>query len=207
MSLEFNPENHEYKFDGVIKPSVTQILSSVGVPDFSGIPETVLTEAMNRGKAVHFATELLDRGQIGNYEIDDLCKKCCGQWEFLRNIILKKHDLKIGLLNQQIEEPMYSGNYGYCGTPDRCYYDYTQRIAVLIEIKTGITAEQARPQTAAYAVLMQENCGVNFKNIYRYSAHLFFDKEVGKLEEHKNKIDFNVFLSALNIYKYKKGLI
>jgi hypothetical protein len=207
MALEFNPDNHEYKFDGVVKPSVTQILNSVDIPDLSGIPENVLDEAMVRGKAVHFATEIFDLGEYEKYDIDDMCLKCCRQWEFLRNTILKKHDLKIGLLNQAIEEPIYSKEYGYCGTPDRCYYDYNNRIAVIIDIKTGITAKQARPQTAAYAQLMKENCGVNFKNIFRYSAHLFFDKDTGRLEEHKNKCDFNIFLSALNIYKFKKGLI
>jgi hypothetical protein len=62
--LQFNEENHVYTVDGVKIPSVTTVLSSTGISDYSRVPSQTLEEAAARGTAVHRILELYDMGQL-----------------------------------------------------------------------------------------------------------------------------------------------
>ena len=52
--IEFNEERHEYKLDGKIIPSVTQLLKKHGlVADYSMVPEAILSAKAERGTLIH----------------------------------------------------------------------------------------------------------------------------------------------------------
>ena len=57
----------EYVIDGVRWPSVTEVLEIAGLSDIEGlraaVGDEVIDRAAERGKAVHYACELIDRGQ------------------------------------------------------------------------------------------------------------------------------------------------
>ena len=56
--MDFNEEKHEYKENGVVYPSVTQILQNIGISeDFSAVKEDVLVKAQMRGTAIHAQVE------------------------------------------------------------------------------------------------------------------------------------------------------
>ena len=55
--LEFLPETHTYLYDGLILPSVTQILGVRYKNDYASVPPAVLENAAKRGTAVHKAIE------------------------------------------------------------------------------------------------------------------------------------------------------
>lgn len=55
--LEFLPETHTYLYDGLILPSVTQILGVKYKNDYANVPSAVLNNAAKRGTAVHKAIE------------------------------------------------------------------------------------------------------------------------------------------------------
>lgn len=52
--IEFNEERHEYRLDGNVIPSVTQLLSKHGlVADYSMVPESILSAKAERGTLIH----------------------------------------------------------------------------------------------------------------------------------------------------------
>lgn len=55
--LEFYPETHTYLYDGLVLPSVTQILGVKFRNDYASVPPAVLDNAAKRGTAVHKAIE------------------------------------------------------------------------------------------------------------------------------------------------------
>ena len=56
-ALEFFPETHTYLYDGLMLPSVTQILGVKYKNDYASVPPAVLDNAAKRGTAVHKAIE------------------------------------------------------------------------------------------------------------------------------------------------------
>ena len=64
MSLEFDAEKHIYTIDGVVVPSVTEVLSILN--DFSSVSPAALQQAARRGTLVHEYTQLIDYGMDAN---------------------------------------------------------------------------------------------------------------------------------------------
>jgi hypothetical protein len=64
--------SHSYEVDGIVVPSVTQVLSLTGIDDVSGIPLHYLQRAAGIGTAVHQACELLDEDDLDLESLDPL---------------------------------------------------------------------------------------------------------------------------------------
>lgn len=115
--LTFDPTKHEYRFNGVVMPSVTQILKAVGLSDYSHIPADTLQKAAERGHVVHEIIELYERGILDESSIDPALR---GYFESY----LRAKDA--GLLPERpsaIEKMVYSEKYKYCGMLDQMYGD------------------------------------------------------------------------------------
>ena len=56
-TLEYFDETHTYLYDGLMLPSVTQILGVKYKNDYASVPPAVLSNAAQRGTAVHKAIE------------------------------------------------------------------------------------------------------------------------------------------------------
>lgn len=69
--LVFDEVTHTYRVDGVVVPSVTQILARTGLTDFSGIPDRIRIAALNRGRRVHQAANYLLEGDLDWATVDD----------------------------------------------------------------------------------------------------------------------------------------
>ena len=54
-TLEYDDESHTYIVDGVIVPSVTQILGVKFGNKYAGVNRSTLERAANRGTAIHEA--------------------------------------------------------------------------------------------------------------------------------------------------------
>jgi hypothetical protein len=66
----FTELTHTYKTDGVVVPSVTQVLTLAGISDVSGVPLHILERAAAIGTAVHQATELLEQDDLDMESLD-----------------------------------------------------------------------------------------------------------------------------------------
>lgn len=70
--LEYIDETHTYVFDGVILPSITQILKMKFGKKYDGVSTNILKRASDRGTEVHEAIEKYEKENIDNPEIKEL---------------------------------------------------------------------------------------------------------------------------------------
>lgn len=106
--IEFIEESHTYLIDGVITPSVSEILNFIFPDKYSNIPKQILNTKANYGSKVHEAIELLEK----NEELPKL--------NYLQEISIDqyrklKDKYKIEVLEQ--EKMVHYKNY-YCGRFD-----------------------------------------------------------------------------------------
>jgi hypothetical protein len=186
--IRFDELKHVYTVDGKKVPSVTTILSTVGLPDLSMVPPDLLEWKAGLGTAVHKATELDDRGVIDRYEIDPETVPYIEAY--------RRFKQESGFVPQRIEEIVYNQKCNYIGTFDRI--GFINDKYSLVDFKTGVTDPKCvGPQTAAYV----EATGLNPK---RYALKLNKDGTY-KLVPLTNKLDFQIFLNALNIYNWRQS--
>ena len=107
--LEFNEERHEYRLDGKIVPSVTQILRPL--MDFSGIPPDVLEHKRQIGTAVHKAIELDLLGELDETSVAPALAPYFGAWRDFKS----EFGVKDGTTT---EYRVCSKIHGYAGTVD-----------------------------------------------------------------------------------------
>ncbi|MBF0336928.1 MAG: PD-(D/E)XK nuclease family protein [Nitrospirae bacterium] len=196
VDVSFDDATHTYTLNGVVQPSVTQILLAMEL--YKG-HEFMTDEHATRGKYVHLACELLDRDDLDETDLD----------ESLRGYVeaYKKFKVESGFKPELIEYRVCSRIYGFAGTLDRT--GTINEIYCILDIKSGVKQPCDALQTAAYMVALGEEKGWEKKvRCQRYALYLGKD-ETYKLEQHANHTDKDVFLSALAVCKYKKenGLI
>ena len=105
--VEFDEESHIYLVDGIITPSVTQILKTK-FDDYAGVPKTIMEQASEKGTALHKAIELYEKiGQDSDLK------------EFRNYLFIKKHK---GFKNISNELPIIyeeNGKVLYAGQLDQ----------------------------------------------------------------------------------------
>ncbi|MCP4178066.1 MAG: hypothetical protein GY756_09885 [bacterium] len=187
--ITFNAEKHEYRNGGKVYPSVTHILQSVGLIDFSNIPPQVLELAMTRGIAVHKALELWDNQNLNMETLSEDIMPYVSAWtKFLG--LYKPKMLKI-------EEFVFSMKYQYAGTPDRVAI--IDGKLTILDIKSTFTAGGTLGlQTAGYTHAFEE---MSKKKIIQRMGVLLNNKGDFRIEICKNRSDTREFLGYLHQYR------
>ena len=106
--LTFDAEKHEYRLDGKVIPSVTQVLSPLYSWDH--INPEVLRQKAELGTSVHYACELDNHGNLDESSVHE---KVAGYLEGWR---LFKREMKPEILLN--EKRLYHPTRGYAGTLD-----------------------------------------------------------------------------------------
>ena len=112
MNLEFNAELHEYRIDGKLVPSVTQICAPLTALDMGKLNPSVIQQAASRGTIIHELTELVDYGAAPE-DLDiypDLSGYLTAYLRFLRDYTP---------VWNRIEYRLASETDGFAGTLDR----------------------------------------------------------------------------------------
>lgn len=143
--LKYVPEDHTYRLDGVIVPSVTKVLQDAGEIHVDWINQWYL----QRGVAVHSCCQYLDDGDLDEASIDPEIK---GFVDAYRDF--KKH-LEPEVLHS--EKIVYSKQYGYCGRLDRVVR--IKGVTAILDLKTNSMPKHVGLQTAAYQQAAKE-CGI-----------------------------------------------
>jgi len=190
--------HHYWLNEGTVEvPGVTQILQAQGISDFSMVPEKLLEINTNFGKATHQVCQYWDKGTLDmkslqeNEKTRDLIPYL-EQWQkFLR-------DYSVKLDPNFIECIVYCQKFKFAGTPDRVCIINGKNI--VLDIKTGASNPSHAIQLAAYQLALKEE---GLKIHGRWGIYLSMDKY--KIEVFKNPSDTSVFLSALNIWNWKKN--
>ena len=189
--LVFDELTHTYKFNGNVVPGVTTVLESVGISDFSNVPEDTLKYAADRGTAIHLACEYHDNDELE--EVPQVIKPYFDQYiKFLSDF-----DVEI----VEVEKKVFCEKYLYAGTLDRiAILKKVSDQPVLFDIKTGQPSIAHQIQTAAYEYAYKQD---KRSKMDRYTLYLSSDGYKVS-EPYKSRQDFDVFLAALTVHNYKK---
>lgn len=185
MTLTFDEAKHEYRFNGRLLLSTTQILQLAGIID----PTKYAPGAAQNGSEGHAACEMYDL--MGEWPSDGKMRGYVTAWAAFQ----QHKGLKPGCWIA-IEQPQCSEKFGFAGTPDRL----GERL--IVDIKCGVKERWHRIQSAAYA-LMQDSP-------YAYERWCVYLRPDGTyaIEEHprtETVRDIQVFMSALTLVNWKQG--
>lgn len=182
--IEFLESTHQYLFNGVIVPSVSEIMKPLSSNYYKDIDENILQMACDRGSAIHLATEMID--QELEYEIKDTWKDYVLQYKkflALRNPKIIEIEQKLGC------------EY-YAGTLDRIYEIDNELWLVDIKTSAKINDKLVSVQLAGYSNLL------NNKEIKHFGV-LHLTKKGFTLKEIEP--NFEIWNSLLQIYLYNNS--
>lgn len=193
--ITFDEKNHEYKVDGAITPSVTQILDSNGFSDFGRVDAEILRKSSLFGKAVHKTIELFCKGKLDEDSLDPELKPYLKSW---RNFC---KDFKYKCIETEVRG--FNEKYRFCYTFDQKGTFQVDKIIspVLIDIKTGQPKASDKVQVnGGYTIAVDRHITTGLLYInpdFKPSGYkIQFSLTNGR--------DQAIFLSALTIYNYKK---
>jgi hypothetical protein len=185
MGTEFNEERHEYRVDGVVVPSVTQVIGGVVPYNFYNATDWHL----NRGRILHKAIALSLKGKLDSSSIDPAYEgKFAAFKKFMR-------DFTVGSCFK-VEEMYFSPRFA--GTVDAVFDIQGQLI--LVDWK-GSLSPQIELQLGGYATLLdfaiEKAVGVELRDCGTYRTEWLASRpEVSKAK--------SLFASALNLYEWKR---
>jgi hypothetical protein len=180
--LTFNAAIHEYRYNGVVKRSVTQYLDAMGAYDFGGANDFQLRQARERGSLVHQLIELDWPGDLDEESVDP---NLAGYLEAAR-----RARVELAMVAAEIEHIVYHYTYQYAGTRD--FLGSIQGKDAILDWKTGYLQRATGPQTAGYAA-----CRKDTIKLPRFGCYLQADGRY-ELVPYKDRNDFTVFLAAVN---------
>ena len=182
-------DDHVYKLNGQVVPSVTQI-----VGEFSPFPFKVEDWYLERGTALHRAIQLDMQGKLDRDTIDP-------SYEGKFNAYLK-FQTEVGIEPEFIEKMLASKRYGFAGTLD-CI-GYINGVRWLIDWK-GSVQSSVLLQLGGYFCLWEElsltpiasAAAVELKDNGNYSMNTFDARELRQAHR--------AFLAALSLSNWKKS--
>lgn len=189
MSLLFDAASHTYRLDGKVIPGVTTVLAPLN--DLSRIPRDVLARKAALGTSVHTACELVNHGTLDYEGLDDQVRQYVDQYL----LFLEQGGFEVVLTERRV----CSRRHRYAGTLD--LWGHLGERTALLDIKTACdVAPVYGPQTAAYAVALEEQDGL--KTDERYILRLAPD--LYRLEPMPRPDDKAVFFAALTLHNWMK---
>lgn len=198
MNLTYNDERHEYRIDGVVVPSVTQVLKVLTGDYLARLDPAVVERKRQIGTAVSAAIALDVYGDLVEGSVDPQCEGFFAGWRaFWRDGGFTLADVL------EPEKPLGHPTYRYAGKRD-LPIRIGGRWAMVDTKCTALLHPAVGPQTAAYAELHNGTCRPGDIRIEdRYALHLKPDGKY-RLEPLKDPADFQTFLSALNCKRWQQ---
>lgn len=188
-TVKFDSALHEYRIDGKVVPSVTQVIKPLY--DFSRAPKDIMERAQAFGTAVHLACDLYDADDLFIDTLDPAIKPYLDGWIKFRTE-LDINDAKSEIL-------VYSEKYRYAGRVDNIFR--RGNMWVLVDKKTCTSEyKQTRAQLAGYKIAAAE-MGLLPKKCDVHSVRLLGDGryKVGQDIKFKDEI---CFMSLLNVWNW-----
>ena len=195
--FSFNPESHEYLFEGRPIPSCTGILQDAGLVSFEHVAEDLLEWKSDLGREVHKARHLHDEGrllsydpQIGNYLI---------AWTAFRSESGFIPELSEHWQGAEINAMRYGMKLDVCGK--------LKGISTILDVKTGEIYPHHSIQLAGYAAgLAHAIYSTPLSRFYARKRAIVQLRSDGsyRLKYLEDRRDFEVFVSALHIASWKK---
>ena len=196
----FDPEAHIGRVNGIVWPSVTQLLQEFKLVDYSGVDPEVLERKRRLGIRVHAATVLLDEGRLDEEHFNKNFPECVPYLEAYRKFrVIENFEPSYK------EERYVSHKWKFHGQPDESGI-HTCKIGqetALIDYKcTFQMYASTGPQLAGYDMLLEECRGVKTKK--RFGLLL---KPSGSFELYPftDKSDYMDFQCCIHLHWQKRN--
>lgn len=190
MLIAFDEKTHTYTADGVVIPSVTQIMTPLSQAYYKGISESTLNNAAERGTIVHNAIE-----NYLKYGYDDCPAEYHGYFEaFLAWRDYFPHTYIAS------ECRLYNDLLRYAGTADMIIRGANLDLCI-VDFKTTaeLNLDLVQVQLEAYAHAYRGE-----KVEWRQVVHLKPDGKYKHIYWKEDTKAYKVFTSCLAIYNYMK---
>ena len=194
-SLTFVKETHEYRIDGVVVPSVTQVLKASGLSNFDFVDPKLLERNSAFGDAVHAAIQFKCKGTLDEETVDEAIKPYVQSWD---NFV---EDFQF--VPKQNEVQGFHPVYRYAYTIDLLgeINNGGKYAGIAVgDIKTGQPKPSDLIQLGGYKLAVERQ---------RHIFILYLNPEI-KPRGYKtvfainNKKEQGIFLSALSLFNFKK---
>lgn len=192
--LAFDAFLHEYRVGGVLVPSVTQILDPL--LELWRVDPVVLKAAALFGTNVHLACHLWNLGQLDPGSLDPPLVPYLTGWQ--------RFVAASGFRLTMSEPKVYHSKLRYAGGPDAVGVMPRLRAldqSALIDIKSGVLPITVGPQTAAYVAALEDQFDVKIQR--RLCVQLSDVEPFYTVTPLSDPSDFSLFVSALNVHKFK----
>ncbi len=202
----FDRERHLYTINGIVVPSVTQVLEEERFVDFSSIPSETLAQAQARGTYVH---TVLHYYLDGDFDLDDVDPRFRGYvdsaLEYLARAGLKPFR-DPATAEPKVEFRFWERERMFAGTVDYVAWDPDDVLA-LVDWKTGEPSDVAAPlQLAAYEHGIRRTLVLNHKHpIHRRAIKLYRDGKPGRPEPYTDPRDLSQFFNALTCVHFRRN--
>lgn len=174
--IEYVDETHTYLYDGVIIPSVSEILRFIFPNKYSLVPKEVLNKKATYGSTVHEAIEKLEQGKELP-KLDYIQQASITQYLKLK----EKYNIEVHKQEQIINyEDKYAGRFDMIAD--------INGVEALCDIKTTaeLDKEYLSWQLSLYAYAYKNMYDEDFEKLY---AIWLPKKELGKVIEIERKTD------------------
>lgn len=149
-TLEYFDETHTYLYDGIMLPSVTQILGVKYKNDYASVPPAVLNNAAKRGTAVHKAIE-----NYNNSDYDD------GS-EAVRNFKFLQKQYGFEVLDSELPIVLFKDDMPIaCGRLDMTMLMDGQTGIADIKTVSALNKEKIAYQLNLYRIGLMQSYGVD----------------------------------------------
>lgn len=192
MKITFDAEKHWYFADGKKVPSVTQILSAVGMyKDLDSIPPEVLAAAADRGTVVHKIVELAMKNELDESTVDPAL---AGYYEAFKAFRRDFPELVNSLTD--IERKVCSTKYLYAGMYD------AGGDRVIIDWKTTAKPSPVHGLQLTAYWLAEHTDYLNDVPDLLAGVYLHPDGTYTRMDYAYQPL---IWLSCLNVYKWQKN--
>jgi hypothetical protein len=183
--LVFYAESHTYNLDGVIVPSVSQVIADNRLgPDFSRVDPVTLEQARQLGTAIHAALHYSDEGTLDEATLDSRVAPYVEAWQRFLD------ERKVTLV--EMEQRFADRLLQFAGTVDRIAV--VDGRPVVIDLKSG-TCEGVGYQTAAYAHLADQR-----RTVQRWAVQLHPERAIPySVIPCPRLADWSIFRAALEL--------
>lgn len=149
--IEFVKEGHIYVKDGVILPSVSQILKKLFPNKYDDVPEEILNNKASWGTHIHEIIETMEINKIFKPEAftEEFLKL-----ESLKDYLKIKKENNIQVINQ---EQIVSFKYIYCGTYDMLATVKGNKSLIDIKTTAELDEEYLSWQLGLYAYALNDS--------------------------------------------------
>lgn len=151
-TLEYFDDTHTYLYDGLMLPSVTQILSVRYKNDYASVPPAVLNNAAQRGTAVHKAIENFN---VSGYDDGS---------EAVRNFKFLQKQYGFEVLDSELPIVIFKDNMPIaCGRLDMTMLIDGQTGIADIKTVSALNKEKIAYQLNLYRIGLMQSYGVDAK--------------------------------------------